>query len=104
MAFKKGESGNPTGRRRQSEEEKNLKVEFIKQLKHYAPEALETLFNIMQDTKSKDRLKAAIYIIDKCFGSNFVAIDNDKTINDNNLVVRIVRVGKKEDEEDWETD
>lgn len=104
MAFKKGESGNLKGRPKISDKDKELKKKFIQQMKAYAPEALETLFDIMQDTKSKDRLKAATYIIDKCFGSNFVAIDNDKTINDNNLVVRIVRAGKKEDEEDWETD
>ena len=110
MAFKKGQSGNPKGRRRQSEEEKNLKVEFIKQLKHYAPEALNTLFEIMQDTKSKDRLKAAQYIIEKTFGNNFIAMEDEN--QEEEIVVRIIKCDKdnkkeqgqeeKEELEGWE--
>lgn len=94
LGYKKGISGNPKGRPKQTKEEKTQKEEFLKLLRSATVPALETIISIAMDSRDKNRLKAATYIIDKCYGNAALLLEE----NDQQLKIEIVthRV-----DEDW---
>lgn len=74
MAWKKGQSGNRKGRPKLNEVEKQNVTFFKQQLKKYSVPALEELFELMTNSINQDiRYKCATYILDRCFGKDFVA-------------------------------
>lgn len=74
MAWKTGQSGNRKGRPRLDEVEKQNVSYFKTQLKRYSVPALEELFELMTNSINQDiRYKCATYILDRCYGKEFVA-------------------------------
>ena len=74
MAWKIGQSGNRNGRPRLNEVEKQNVSYFRQQLKKYSVPALEELYELMTKSLNQDiRYKCATYILDRCFGKDFVA-------------------------------
>lgn len=74
MAWKTGQSGNKKGRPRLDEVEKQNVSYFKQQLKKYSVPALEELFELMTNSINQDiRFKCATYILDRCYGKEFVA-------------------------------
>lgn len=74
MAWKTGQSGNKKGRPRLDEVEKQNVSYFKTQLKKYSVPALEELFELMTNSINQDiRYKCATYILDRCYGRDFVA-------------------------------
>ena len=74
MAWKTGQSGNKKGRPRLDEVEKQNVSYFKTQLKKYSVPALEELFELMTNSINQDiRFKSATYILDRCYGKEFVA-------------------------------
>lgn len=66
MAFKKGQSGNPGGRKKATPQQFDL----IQACRNKAPEALGVLAHIMANGESERvRLSAAIAIIERAYGS-----------------------------------
>jgi hypothetical protein len=64
-AFKPGQSGNPGGRPKKTESE--FELERACEMK--APEALETILDLMQNAKQDSvRLAAASYVIERRYG------------------------------------
>jgi hypothetical protein len=65
VTFKKGQSGNPTGRPKKSGEE----LELIEACKKRTPKALEVIGEIMENGENeRNRLSAAQYLIDRAYG------------------------------------
>lgn len=78
-----------------NELEKQHRTYFIQQLKKYSVSALEELFDMMMNSNSQEiKYKCATYILDKCYGKEFVA--DGKETQDNELVVRLISVPAKE--------
>lgn len=74
LAWKTGQSGNRKGRPRLNEVEKQNASFFKKQLKKYSVPALEELYELMTNSINQDiRYKCATYLLDRCFGKDFVA-------------------------------
>lgn len=74
MAWKTGQSGNKKGRPRLDEVEKQNVSYFKTQLKKYSAHALEELFELMENSFNQDiKYKCATYILDRCYGKDFVA-------------------------------
>jgi len=64
-AFKKGQSGNPGGRKKRTPEE----LDLIAACKAKAPAALNVLLSIMENgDQEKNRLSAALAILERGFG------------------------------------
>ena len=74
MAWKTGQSGNKKGRPRLDEVEKQNVSYFKQRLKEYSVPELEELFELMTNSINQDiRFKCATYILDRCYGKDFVA-------------------------------
>lgn len=74
MAWKTGQSGNKKGRPRLDEVEKQNVSYFKQRLKEYSVHALEELFELMKNSFNQDiKYKCATYILDRCYGKDFVA-------------------------------
>lgn len=93
MPYRQGESGNPKGRPKTTEE-------FKKLLSEYTVPALKVIKEIMNDRAAKDcdRLNAAKYILDKALGYNYAMFD-DSEEGDGALTVRIIKAKRKDEEE-----
>ena len=98
MSWQKNQSGNPKGRKRLSEEEKQQKEYFLKMLKSSVPEALGVLLEIMnnKDALNRDRLSCARVILERAYGSEPLLLNAED--EDNIVEIRIIREGKKTDE------
>ena len=92
MSFKKGASGNPKGRPKYSQQQKQERDLFKELLKSSTLSALESIIEISQDKHSKDRFNACRYLIDKAYGANALLLDNK---DDDSSVFIIVRSGEK---------
>ena len=89
MAWKTGQSGNKKGRPRLDEVEKQNVSYFKQQLKKYSVPALEELFELMTNSINQDiRYKCATYILDRCFGKDFVAERLEEQNKD--LTIRLI--------------
>ena len=118
MAWKTGQSGNKKGRPKLNEKEKQNLSYFKQQLKQYSVVALEELFELMTTSFNQDiKYKCETYILDRCYGKDFVAEKIEETDKELNINL-ITRCGQevntalideeqelwKEDFEDWEND
>ena len=103
MAFQKGVSGNPKGRPKMNDDEKEQREEFKSLLRSATVPALPAIIEISQSKCSKDRFNACKYIVDKAFGNNTVFLSED--VEDIEPVIIRVMPYQKEDEdnkdEDW---
>ena len=106
MPFEKGRSGNPCGRPKQTAEQKKQREEFKALLSASTATALESIIQIANDKRHKDRFNACKYIVDKAYGTN-TALLLDGAETDASVVIRVIPGGKINDdefEEDWEDD
>ena len=71
-AFKPGQSGNPGGRPKKSEEQRNLE----EMCRAKTPEALATILSIMDTGENeRNRLSAAEFVIERGWGKAAQAVD-----------------------------
>ena len=71
MVFKKGQSGNPGGRKKKTAEDYDL----IGNCRLKTPAALTTILDIMENGMEKNRLAAAIAIIERGHGKPEAKMD-----------------------------
>ncbi len=89
MAWKTGQSGNRNGRPKLNEVEKQNVSYFKQQLKKYSVPALEELYELMSNSINQDiRYKCATYILDRCFGKDFVADKLEE--QDRDITIRLI--------------
>lgn len=92
--FKKGRSGNPSGRRKKTEEEKQLE----ELCKAKTKDALSTILAIMQNGENeRNRLASAQYVIDRGWGKARQEVEHsgkDGQPIKMNMVVEFVRPKK----------
>ena len=71
--FEKGKSGNPRGRPKQTQEQKDA----LQMIRDLAPEAAEKLRDILHDEKTKpaDALRAIEMIFDRAFGKGDITVN-----------------------------
>ena len=98
MAWKTGQSGNKKGRPKLDEVEKQNVSYFKQQLKKYSVPALEELFELMTNSINQDiRFKCATYILDRCYGKDFVAEKLEEQNKD--ITIRLItKQGKEVDQ------
>lgn len=102
MPFVAGESGNKKGRPKMTAQQKNERERFVNLLRENTVFALEAIVEIASDERSRDRLKACQYLIDKAYGNTAFLVDEGVS----ELVVHIVRGGSsnkvQDADDDWD--
>ena len=78
MPFQAGASGNPKGRPKRTAEQQEQNGKFKELLRQATIPALNGIIEIANDKRSKDRLNACKYIIDKAFGANTELLIDDE--------------------------
>lgn len=103
MGFKQGTSGNPKGRPKMNDDEKEQREEFKNLLRSATVPALRSIIEIANSKCSKDRFNACKYIVDKAFGNNTVFL-SDEVENIEPVIIRVMPYHKEDGEnkdEDW---
>ena len=103
MGFVKGTSGNPKGRPKMSDDEKEQREEFKALLRNATVPALQAIIEISQNKCSKDRFIACIYILDRCFGTNAVFFGENAEDIVEPVIIRVMPYHKEDEnkDEDW---
>lgn len=85
--FKPGQSGNPNGRPKRTEAEKDA----LEKIRNLAPDVPGLLKSIMQDEKASPayRLKAAEMILDRAYGKADTRIQMDAKVQQGDFVLEI---------------
>ena len=101
MAFKKGVSGNPAGRPKQTQQQKDEREHFKRLLKSSTASALESIIAISQDRYNKDRFNDCKFIIEKAYGAN-TAFLLDGTEDTSPIVIEVVPRRTEDDDDEWD--
>ena len=98
MPRQKNQSGNPKGRKKMTEEEKQKKEKFTQMLKASVPEALKILLEIMCNVNAlnRDRISCARVILERAYGSTPLLLNAEK--EDDFVEIRIIRERNESDE------
>ena len=100
MGFVKGTSGNPKGRPKMSDDEKEQREEFKALLRNATVPALQAIIEISQN---KCRFNACKYILDRCFGTNAVFFGENAEDIVEPVIIRVMPYHKEDEnkDEDW---
>ena len=103
MGFVKGASGNPKGRPKLNDDEKEQREEFKKLLRTATVPALRSIIEIANSKCSKDRFNACRFIIEKAYGNNTVFL-SESMEDIEPVIIRVMPYQKKDKDnknEDW---
>lgn len=86
--FQKGQSGNPSGRPKQTKAQKDA----LEEMKKLTPLAVKTVEEILRNKSASDsvRLRAAEIVFDRMYGKAETRVKADVVTGDGDFVLRIV--------------
>ncbi|HIX99550.1 MAG TPA: hypothetical protein H9974_08530 [Candidatus Dorea intestinigallinarum] len=95
MAWQKGTSGNPRGRPRHNEIEKQNKENFEQELKKYSSEALETIVELIHSPLNHSlRFKASVWVLEHIYGKDFHIEDlAGAQATGQNVTINVIPIG-----------